>query len=159
MFENFVWCILIIFVPSPQFLPGVPTSLLSQLHVLCVRVPLTPLCVGWLQLSLRPALECGQYTRCHSTKEQDSPPPSSSQMAAAPQLGVGLRAFPAPGWDCVWLSFCGLVHAVTLFKFTCTRPAVSGEHCFLDIIHCLWLPSLLVPFPHRPLNLEEGDVA
>ena len=105
---------------------------------------------------MRPALECGQYTQCHATKD-DIPSPHSHQMPIASWLGLRPGAHTS-----TMLGFVLLETVLCLrprsHKFLCASASLCPQDSFPSITYCLWLLIFLPPIQHRSLSLEGRGV-
>lgn len=73
-------------------------------------VPLSPPSDAHARVGAEPALEHGKSTSDHIPQRRAFFLPSRSQLATAPQLGVGLGLLPLrPCWNFGCLSFLGQV--------------------------------------------------
>lgn len=118
------------------------TKLPKYHWVLCV-------CVGRLLLAVEPALKCGMYMQWDSPGEaQFSFLLCEWLSTKAPGLGLGTPVYfsvSALGPPLLWTwtgpmhDAPGSVHTCMYRVHTSVSPVGCGRHCFLGIIHSLWL--------------------
>lgn len=106
-------------------------------------------CVGHLLLAVEPALKCGTYMQWDSPGEtQFSFLPCEWLSTKAPGLGLGTPVYfsvSALGSPLLWTwtgpmhDAPGSVHTCMYRVHTSVSPVGCGRHCFLGIIHSLWL--------------------
>lgn len=161
--ENFIQCILNIFTPLYPRCPHLPTYPTSySVWSPVPSVPLSPLCVNWAQLSLRPALWMVSAPSVVPLKKTGSPSPPPAQSHASSSLAnMGLCAH----LPCSELGFCLAWAYVVLacYHSLCVHmspaPLCLESTVFLTSSTASGSYNLLVPFPHRSLNLEERGLS
>lgn len=127
-------------LPPPFFLS--PDSPLLLKRNKTKQKTIEPVRVDQLVLGMGLALECGQYIKCHSVKENGISLSWHQYKPIAPQLGMRLcGTSPPPFWDSVWME-CVQVMCMS-------SQALSVNMCI-----CLLCPEKL-PWRHwLPLALK-----
>lgn len=140
--------------PAPPFLP-IP----AHLHILSLKNKYktwSPVCVGWLLLSMGPVLGVVTMYSATQLKETDIISPSSFLLAINTWLEVEFMLISTSlYWDFDRLELEKVLCALTqsLWALKCTFSAVAGRHCFLtsSTLRIFPLPSL-----YRSLSLKQA---